>query len=303
MSSCPVVHPFIAGVIDGFVCIFNFATACARALLRIVIVGVACVMIAVVIFTPMRAWNGLKRIASSTSHAATTPIYTETRIVSVSAAQNASLTTIKHIEVAASYIDMDGHGTVHIRQGNSTNSLFPLNANEVFALQLAAVMLLGIVMLICVLHCRYKSTVTWSERQLLQQSERLQQQHSMTDAVGDYYTQTHEVADSRSAVLSILQIANAQYTNNRAEPVVRPTFSAVPPTSLKCIQQSTRLAKDVFVEKTCVVCRDCLANVIFTDCRHLCSCHACSIKLATCPICRQAIIAAPLRLPLAAVDS
>jgi hypothetical protein len=40
---------------------------------------------------------------------------------------------------------------------------------------------------------------------------------------------------------------------------------------------------------SCVVCMNSQKTVVFLPCKHLCSCHKCSIDLENCPLCRVKI--------------
>ena len=42
-------------------------------------------------------------------------------------------------------------------------------------------------------------------------------------------------------------------------------------------------------DRLCVVCLNNVKNVVFTPCKHLCTCHECSVDLQDCPLCRGAI--------------
>ena len=38
--------------------------------------------------------------------------------------------------------------------------------------------------------------------------------------------------------------------------------------------------------KTCLVCMDKTADIVFRPCNHLATCEECSVKVASCPVCR-----------------
>jgi len=54
--------------------------------------------------------------------------------------------------------------------------------------------------------------------------------------------------------------------------------------------KSAREALQSKNDKLCVVCYDKQKDTVFFPCGHLVCCQRCSIKLPTCPICRQAIV-------------